>query len=109
MWCAPCKSGIKNSYQIKDALKDKSVKFVYFTTEKDSPKDKRDAFIKENNIEGEFITLTDDEWTILKAAYNISGIPRYMLLDKDANVVNDKLDVYSQSILIPQIDTLLAK
>lgn len=109
MWCAPCKSGIKNSYQIKDALKDKSVKFVYFTTEKDSPKDKRDAFIKENNIEGEFITLTDDEWTILKAAYNISGIPRYMLLDRDANVVNDKLDVYSQSILMSQIDTLLAK
>ncbi len=86
MWCGPCRGGMLDSYTYKDKLRGKDVAFVYLTTEKDSPKAEREKFIKDNEIEGEFLTITTDEWMTLAAEYNISGIPRYMLIDKNGDV-----------------------
>ncbi len=87
MWCGPCRAAMQDSYLLKDRLKDNDVAFVYFTTERDSPTKTREKFIEDNKIEGHFITISRDEWTILTTHYNINGIPHYMLIDKKGNVI----------------------
>ncbi len=104
MWCGPCRSAMVDSYVYKDKLRNEDVVYVYFTTEKDSPKQTREQFIKDNKIEGEFLILTTDEWTTLTTFYDISGIPRYMLIDKNGEV--EDADFKTRGIDIDRIVNL---
>ena len=39
-------------------------------------------------IKGEHYRLSADEWNLLCGKFNISGIPHYMLVGKDGNIIN---------------------
>ncbi|MFR9620329.1 MAG: TlpA disulfide reductase family protein [Rikenellaceae bacterium] len=94
-WCGPCRSGMMESYRHKDAMADYNMAFAYITTERNSPKSTREQFLSDNEIEGLSLVISDDEWTTISTNYSISGIPRYMLIDKDGRVINSQYDVYS--------------
>lgn len=98
MWCGPCRGGMQSSYRMKDVTKGKDIVFAYITTEKDSPKESREKFIRDNKIEGEFLIVTTDEWNELRVKYNFSGIPRYMLIDKQGVVVNSNARTFVGAI-----------
>lgn len=82
-WCGPCIEGHKSMRSLKNELKDKDVKFVYFTTIS-SPKPLWDSKIKE--IGGEQYYLSNDTWEYLLDAYGFEGIPSYLIIDKYGNV-----------------------
>ena len=42
--------------------------------------------IKAEEIDGEHYLLSKDEYTLLSSRFGISGIPRYMLIDKKGKV-----------------------
>jgi thiol-disulfide isomerase/thioredoxin len=94
-WCGPCREGMKNMKPLKEELKEKEMKFVYFTNPT-SPKDTWELLIPE--IDGEHYYLTQDEWNIMSARFKVSGIPHYVLVDKTGKVVKDKIYFASPNI-----------
>lgn len=87
-WCGPCRSGMKQMKPLKEELKDEDVEFVYITNQS-SPIDTWNMMVPD--ISGEHYRVSDDEWNHFASRFNISGIPHYMLVDKDGVVVNDKV------------------
>lgn len=87
-WCGPCVSGIKEIAPLKEEMKDKEVVFLYITGETSPLKTWENSI---PNIKGEHYRVTTDEWNYLTQKFNISGIPHYVLVNKNGEVVNPKL------------------
>jgi len=87
-WCGPCMSGIKEIASLKEEMKDKEVVFLYITGETSPLKTWENSI---PNIKGEHYRVTTDEWNYLTQKFNISGIPHYVLVGKNGEVVNPKL------------------
>ncbi|MFC5684024.1 TlpA family protein disulfide reductase [Flavobacterium sp. MAHUQ-51] len=87
-WCGPCKQGIKEIAPLKEDMKDKDVVFLYITGETSPLKTWENSI---PDIKGEHYRVTADEWNYLTQKFNISGIPHYVLVNKNGEVVNPKL------------------
>lgn len=87
-WCGPCRSGMKKMKPLKEELKDKDIVFVYIT-DPSSPETTYNNMIPD--IKGEHYRVSKDEWNYLAQKFNISGIPHYTLVNKEGQVVKDKL------------------
>jgi len=101
-WCGPCRSGILQMKPLKEEMADENVAFIYITNPS-SPKTTYDNMIPD--IKGEHYRLTQDEWNILSGKFSISGIPHYVLVGKNGNVINPHLMVMGNE----QLKNLLMK
>ncbi len=101
-WCSPCRSGIEQIKPLKDEMENENVAFVYITNQT-SPKATYDNMIPA--IKGEHYRVSADEWNILCSKFKISGIPHYVLVGKDGNVINPQLGHMENE----QLKTLLMK
>jgi thiol-disulfide isomerase/thioredoxin len=86
-WCGPCYSGFQNAPEIKKAFENKKVAFVYLCCKCDEKKWSQD--IKDYRIDGENILLTPDQFAHLSNMFNIIGVPKYVIIDKNGRIVND--------------------
>ncbi|QDH80780.1 TlpA family protein disulfide reductase [Echinicola soli] len=89
-WCGPCISGIKQIAPLKEEMKDEDVVFVYITDQ--SSPEKLWNF-KVPGIKGEHFRVNNDQWNILSQKFQISGIPHYVLVDKDGKVVRNNFRI----------------
>ncbi|TGV01387.1 TlpA family protein disulfide reductase [Flavivirga rizhaonensis] len=87
-WCAPCKSGIKRIAPLKETMKNDDVVFLYITNQTSPEGTWKNAIA---NIKGEHYRVSADEWNYLTEKFNISGIPHYVLVNKQGKVVNPKM------------------
>lgn len=94
-WCGPCRSGMKKIKPLKEAFKNKDVVFVYITSPS-SPETTYNNMIP--NIKGEHYRVSKDEWNYLTSKFNISGIPHYLLLDKNGKIIKHN----TQDLRIPK-------
>ncbi|MFL9830836.1 TlpA disulfide reductase family protein [Flavobacterium sp. ST-87] len=95
-WCGPCRSGIERIKTLKEEMKDKDIVFVYLTNQS-SPEKTYSAMIPE--IKGEHYRLSTDDWNYLAGKFNVSGIPHYVLVGKNGEVINPKLGQHSNEEL----------
>ncbi len=95
-WCSPCRSGIEQIKPLKEELVGKDIVFVYITNPT-SPQTTWNNMIPD--IKGEHYRVSQDEWNHLTAKFNISGIPHYVLVGKNGEVINPKLGHYGNSEL----------
>lgn len=86
-WCGPCRSSIEEMKSVKEELAGKDVEFVYITNDS-SPLDTWNMMIPD--IKGQHYRVNPDEWNYLSSKFNISGIPHYVLVNKNGEVVNPK-------------------
>lgn len=85
-WCVSCRAEMPAAAQLKEQLKNGGVVFVYL-----GYKDTEKAWLKarqELDIEGEHYLLSDTLIKEAEEAFNISGIPHYVIIDKAGNIVN---------------------
>jgi len=87
-WCGPCMSGIKEIAPLKEEMKNQDVVFLYITGQSSPEKTWSNSI---PNIKGEHYRVSQDEWNYLTQKFNISGIPHYVLVNKNGEVVNPKL------------------
>ena len=45
--------------------------------------------MKDNNLQGKSYLLTKDQSAILSEKFNLYGIPRYIIIDKNGNIVDE--------------------
>jgi thiol-disulfide isomerase/thioredoxin len=87
-WCGPCLAGIERAKLFKKKLKGKEIEFIYITGNT-SPLRAYDKITP--GIEGNHYRLNKEQWEFLVNGFNITGIPRYMFIDKQGNIVSDNL------------------
>lgn len=100
MGCGPCRAGMLEEREKVEQMKDQPVRFLYICDEKVSPRDQSERWMKENNIKGEHIYVTHEEWKLLSAKFQFSAIPFQTAFDKDGNVVTRQyLDKYFYEVM----------
>lgn len=99
MSCAPCRREMLDEREKVERLKDAPVRFLYICDEKDSPREHTEQWLTKNNIKGEHIYVTHNEWNLLAAKFNFYAIPFSIGVDKDGNVVDfDEVNKYVKEI-----------
>ncbi len=83
-WCAPCRSAMKRFESTKKQLKEKDVVFVYLTDES-SPLTAWQNMIPD--IPGEHFRLKSDQFKYLKKKFGATGVPSYLILNKEGEQI----------------------
>jgi thioredoxin-related protein len=94
---------MKTIVPVKEAMADK-VTFVYVTTTS-SPEDTWNEMIKE--IHGDHYYVTEDQWNTLLDQFESEGIPTYVIVDKEGNVVNKYVGFPGVEIVTEELGKLL--
>ncbi|GAB3923239.1 TlpA family protein disulfide reductase [Mucilaginibacter myungsuensis] len=106
-WCGPCIGEMPGSKELAGKLKGKDIVFLYVCVESEEKKWK--TMVKELGIDGgENLLLTNNDYKALCEKFQISGIPRYLLVDKGGRVFNENAQRPSESGLMEDIEKLLA-
>jgi thiol-disulfide isomerase/thioredoxin len=105
-WCAPCKKEIPFLKKLDDEYKDKDIVFVSLSIDKLEHKHKWLKMVKDEKLQGVQI-MADKDWNSdFVAAYNIRGIPRFILIDKEGNIVDSDAPRPSNPRLKELLNTL---
>lgn len=79
-WCGPCRAEMSYSQTLQQLLKDKDIEFIYISFDTDPRV--WSQFIEEKQLAGTHLLALSLDSQIAKD-YNIKGLPRYMIIDKN--------------------------
>ncbi len=85
--CGPCRKGMLDQRALVEQYKEAPVRFLYICNEKDSPREPSEKFLSDNQIQGEHIFLSSDEWNLLTNKFQFNAIPFTLLIDRYGNIV----------------------
>lgn len=85
-WCGPCKREIPFLKELDEQYKGKDLAIVSLSIDKMENKDKWQKMIQDQNLQGIQI-MADKDWNSdFVTSYNITGIPRFILIDPEGNI-----------------------
>ncbi|MGB4204858.1 MAG: TlpA disulfide reductase family protein [Bacteroidales bacterium] len=87
-WCSPCREGFKSSKKLQQVYAGKDVVFLYFGYS--CKNENWNKAIKQEQISGYHYWLDNEQTSLIREKFNITGIPHYLLIDKNGQVVSDK-------------------
>ena len=90
MSCGPCRVNMLNEREKVEKMKDLPVRFLYICDETDRPREMAEQWLQENNIKGEHIFVTHEEWKHLATKFQFSAIPFTTAVDKDGKLTTQK-------------------
>lgn len=96
--CGPCRQGMIGMRKRVEELKDEHYKFIYVASTADTPREKGEQWMEENNIKGEHIFVSKSEWAMLTAMLNFTGIPHAALCGPDGKLIQNNFELYSYNI-----------
>lgn len=96
-WCKPCRAEMPASHQLREELKNEPIEFVYLSVD-DSYNNWAAAVVEEKITENpnSLLILNSKNSTLYKS-WNIMGIPRFMILDKNGEIVESNATKPSDS------------
>lgn len=108
-WCSPCRYQMKNGAPGLHAkfADNKDVVFLYVSLDTDSAKWK--GAIAEDKIEGLHLLAEGEYESKIAKVFNIHGIPRYVILDKEGRIFDNDAPRPSEAITETKIREALAK
>jgi thiol-disulfide isomerase/thioredoxin len=82
-WCVPCLKAMRESESVRKEFENKKVVFVYIT----NPSSPRKVWeTKLSEIGGEHYYVSDIEWDYLNKSFGFTGIPHYLIYDKNGTL-----------------------
>ncbi|MFY0686570.1 MAG: TlpA family protein disulfide reductase [Cyclobacteriaceae bacterium] len=108
-WCGPCLREIPALKEMEVVYSQKNVQFVSISIDRRRDYEKWQNMIVEKQLGG-LQLFAEDDWnsTIVKD-YAIEGIPRFILLDRDGNIVSADAPRPSSPKLAEMLDDLIEK
>jgi thiol-disulfide isomerase/thioredoxin len=104
-WCSPCKEQIPHSQRMHEMLKGEKVSFVYLCCSSEEETWKK--VITQYQMNGEHILLNEEQYEYIKTKFSISGIPRYILIDKTGEIINPDAPRPDSDEILNEIDRLI--
>ena len=87
-WCGPCIAEIPALKKLEEELHEENIEFVSVSIDEEKDKDKWKTFIKDRELTG-LQWMADGAWkSDVATSYNIKGIPRFMLIDPEGNILS---------------------
>lgn len=104
--CGPCVGSIKQHQPDRLQYRDNpDFDFIFITSEEESPEGDYQPFIEEQGMQYTH-RLNEDDYLYLRELFRFNGIPRYILVDKDGAILDDRFQMhnfkYELSKLFPQ-------
>lgn len=101
--CGPCVGTIKRMKEVREKYKDhKDFEFVFITGERISPQPSYDKFVKEQELEN-IHRISVDDYLYLRQLFKFNGIPQYIVIGKNGNLINGDFRMYNFHDELPKI------
>jgi len=106
-WCGPCKREIPHLKQLTQEYAGKDIEFVSISIDLVKDREKWLAMIDDKEMDG-IQLFADNDWNSeFVKNYAIEGIPRFILIDKEGNIVSADESRPSDPALKQKFDELL--
>ena len=87
-WCGPCIAEIPSLKKVEEEFHDKNIQFLSISIDDEKDHDKWKKMIVDRELGGMQL-MADNNWNSkFITEYMIKGIPRFILLDKDLNIIS---------------------
>ncbi|WP_372747095.1 thioredoxin-like domain-containing protein [Lutibacter sp.] len=86
-WCAPCRAEIPFLKELEKAYRGKNIQFVSVSIDKAKDHDKWKKMVADEQLEGVQLFADNDWKSQFVTDYKVSGIPRFILIDPQGNIV----------------------
>jgi thiol-disulfide isomerase/thioredoxin len=106
-WCSPCKAEIPSLKKLEEDLHDKNIYFVSLSVDKIVDRSKWVDYVKTQQLGGIQLISDNDFKTDFVKQFNISSIPRFILIDPAGKIISGDAKRPSDPELRKQLDTLL--
>jgi len=107
VWCAPCRAEIPYLKKLEEKFHDKNIEFVSISVDKLKDTDKWKKFVADKSLGGTQL-LADKDWeSEFIVNYNITGVPRFILVDPNGNILKYDAERPSDPELDKQLTALL--
>jgi thiol-disulfide isomerase/thioredoxin len=101
--CGPCIGSIKRMKETRKKYEgNNDFDFVFITDKRSSPLKTYNKFVKEQNLKN-INRLSLDDYNYLRQLFKFNGIPRYVVIDKNGDVINDDFHMYQFDSLLDDI------
>ncbi|SKB71746.1 Thiol-disulfide isomerase or thioredoxin [Salegentibacter holothuriorum] len=87
-WCGPCKYEIPFLLKLEEEYKDKDIKFVSISIDARKDEDKWRKMIEDKELTGTQLLADNEYQSQFVQDYFIQGIPRFIILDPQGNIVD---------------------
>lgn len=105
-WCGPCKEQIPYLEKVAEKYHGKNIEFVSISVDNDKDYDNWKAMIKEKQMKGIQLLADKQFKSEFVQKYLINGIPRFILIDPNGNIVESSALRPSNNKLIELFDEL---
>ena len=106
-WCAPCRAEIPFLKKLEEKYHEKNIVFVSLSIDQAKDVEKWRKLIKDKELGGVQV-FADKDWNSqFVKDYNITGIPRFILIDPNGNVVKADAQRPSSPTIEAEFDALL--
>ncbi len=106
-WCGPCKREIPFLKQLDEDYHGKDVAFVSISIDEKKDYEAWRTMVTEKELGG-YQLMADNDWkSKFVADYGIRGIPRFILIDTEGNIINSDAPRPSSSKIRETLDGLL--
>lgn len=87
-WCGPCRREIPSLQKVEEEYQGKNIEFVSLSIDAKKDYDKWRKFVEEKKLGG-IQLFADNDWNSkFVTDYAIEGIPRFILIDPNGNIVS---------------------
>lgn len=102
IWCGVCRSGMMGQKPMLAEYAGKPFKALYIANVEDGV-DRSNKWLRNENIGGEHIFVSGDDWNRLRSLLNFSGLPFGMIIDEEGKIVNTGCHMPEQRYLLDNI------
>lgn len=85
-WCGPCRGEIPHLKKLEQEMHGTDVVFIGVSVDEAKDKQKWLDFVKKEELAG--VQLLASGWSKITKDYKINGIPRFMVFDRQGNIVS---------------------
>ncbi|MCR4032546.1 MULTISPECIES: TlpA family protein disulfide reductase [Flavobacterium] len=106
-WCAPCRAEIPYLQKMEEKYHGKNIEFVSISIDKMKDNEKWKKFVTDKHLGGTQLFADKDWESEFVVNYGVTGIPRFILIDPQGNVVKSDAPRPSDPELDKQLSSLL--
>lgn len=104
-WCGPCIAELPNSNKLMKLYKSEEVAFIFICL--DSEEKNWKAVLSKYSLAGQHYFLSKNQSSEFRNAFNIKGVPHYILIDKHGDIFEN--GTQSPSFIKAKLDRLVTE